>query len=146
MADQREPTDRTEPTAQREPTDRTEPSVAVATGRSANAVRHLTAEERTKLGKAARARAPRSSQAEFDPGPDRPDPVALLERQATTRVPELVPIRYGRMLVSPFTFFRGAALVMASDLASTPGRASRPRSAAMPTCPTSVCSPHPSVP
>jgi hypothetical protein len=94
--------------------------VAVATGRSANAVRHLTAEERTKLGKAARARAPRSSQAEFDPGPDRPDPVALLERQATTRVPELVPIRYGRMLVSPFTFFRGAALVMASDLASTP--------------------------
>ncbi len=73
-----------------------------------------------KLGKEARARAPRSSQAEFGAGPDRPDPVSLLGRQATTRVPELVPIRYGRMLVSPFTFFRGAALVMASDLATTP--------------------------
>ena len=65
-------------------------------------------------------RAPRSSQAEFSPATDRPDPVGLLERQATTRVPELVPIRYGRMLVSPFTFFRGAALIMASDLATTP--------------------------
>ncbi len=48
------------------------------------------------------------------------DPIKLLERQAETRVPELVPIRYGRMLVSPFTFYRGAALIMASDLASTP--------------------------
>ena len=63
---------------------------------------------------------PRDSQAVFDPGPDRPDPVSLLEEQATTRVPELVPIRYGRMLVSPFTFFRGAALIMASDLSTTP--------------------------
>ncbi|HEY6380171.1 MAG TPA: DUF2252 domain-containing protein, partial [Candidatus Dormibacteraeota bacterium] len=51
---------------------------------------------------------------------DRPDPVALLEGQARTRVPELVPIRYGRMLVSPFTFYRGAALIMAADLAATP--------------------------
>ena len=50
----------------------------------------------------------------------RADPVELLEQQAKTRVPELVPIRYGRMLVSPFTFYRGAALLMASDLASTP--------------------------
>jgi uncharacterized protein (DUF2252 family) len=56
----------------------------------------------------------------FEPGADRLDPVALLASQAGTRVPELVPIRYGRMLVSPFTFFRGAALVMASDLSSTP--------------------------
>ena len=64
--------------------------------------------------------APRSSHGEFRPAGDRPDPVALLERQATSRVPELVPIRYGRMLVSPFTFFRGAALIMAADLASTP--------------------------
>ena len=54
------------------------------------------------------------------PQPDRPDPVALLEEQAKTRVPELVPIRYGRMLVSPFTFYRGAALIMASDLSTTP--------------------------
>ena len=71
-------------------------------------------------GKEARARVPRESHATFEPGPDRPDPVALLQEQAKTRVPELVPIRYGRMLVSPFTFFRGAALVMASDLSTTP--------------------------
>ena len=56
----------------------------------------------------------------FTPGSLRADPVELLERQAVTRVPELVPIRYGRMLVSPFTFYRGAALIMASDLAGTP--------------------------
>jgi uncharacterized protein (DUF2252 family) len=87
---------------------------------AAHAVPHLTIEERVALGKEARSRAPRSSQAEFSPAKNRPDPVSLLERQATTRVPELVPIRYGRMLVSPFTFFRGAALIMASDLATTP--------------------------
>ena len=71
-------------------------------------------------GKAARAKVPRTSQATFEPAPGRPDPVSLLESQATTRVPELVPIRYGRMLVSPFTFYRGAALIMASDLSTTP--------------------------
>jgi uncharacterized protein (DUF2252 family) len=76
--------------------------------------------ERAAAGKAARAGAPRSSHAEWKPAKDRPDPVKLLESQAATRVPELVPIRHGRMLVSPFTFFRGAALIMASDLASTP--------------------------
>ncbi|MGA3148826.1 MAG: DUF2252 domain-containing protein, partial [Acidimicrobiales bacterium] len=81
---------------------------------------HPTVEERVRLGKEARTLAPRSSQSEFSPAEDRPDPVALLEGQAATRVPELVPIRYGRMLVSPFTFFRGAALIMASDLATTP--------------------------
>ncbi|HYB47914.1 MAG TPA: DUF2252 domain-containing protein, partial [Streptosporangiaceae bacterium] len=58
--------------------------------------------------------------AAFDPPSDRPDPIALLEDQAKSRVPELVPIRWGRMLVSPFTFYRGAALPMASDLATTP--------------------------
>ena len=63
---------------------------------------------------------PRDSHAVFDPPADRPDPVSLLEQQAVSRVPELVPVRYGRMLVSPFTFFRGAALPMASDLAKTP--------------------------
>jgi hypothetical protein len=89
-------------------------------GAPSHAVPHLSLEERVKLGKEARARAPRSSQAEFSPATGRSDPVDLLERQAATRVPELVPIRYGRMLVSPFTFFRGAALVMASDLATTP--------------------------
>ena len=83
-------------------------------------VADLTIEERQKIGKEARSSAPRSSHGQFEAAGDRPDPVALLEGQATTRVPELVPIRYGRMLVSPFTFFRGAALVMAADLASTP--------------------------
>jgi uncharacterized protein (DUF2252 family) len=79
-----------------------------------------TREQRVAQGKSARAAVPRSSHAEFAPGPHRPDPVALLERQAASRVPELLPIRYGRMAVSPFTFFRGAALPMASDLAGTP--------------------------
>jgi uncharacterized protein (DUF2252 family) len=79
-----------------------------------------TPEERRARGKAARRSAPRSSHGAFNPAPDRPDPVALLESQAASRVAELVPIRYGRMLVSPFTFYRGAALIMASDLSTTP--------------------------
>ncbi len=61
-----------------------------------------------------------TSHAVFDPPPDRPDPVSLLEQQAESRLPELVPVRYGRMMVSPFTYYRGAALPMASDLAATP--------------------------
>jgi uncharacterized protein (DUF2252 family) len=81
---------------------------------------HLTPSERRARGKAARAETPRASHAKFEPGSNRPDPVALLESQAEARVPDLVPIRYGRMLVSPFTFYRGAALIMANDLAATP--------------------------
>src|SRR3984885_14276335 len=81
---------------------------------------HLSVAERAALGKAARADVPRSTHAAFEPSPHRPDPVDLLERQAASRVPELVPIRYGRMLVSPFTFYRGGALIMANDLATTP--------------------------
>src|SRR5258708_8742160 len=81
---------------------------------------HLSPAERAMRGKAARAEVPLESHAGFDPRPDRPDPVALLEEQAATRVPELVPVRYGRMMVSPFTYYRGAALPMASDLAATP--------------------------
>jgi uncharacterized protein (DUF2252 family) len=77
-------------------------------------------EERAAAGKAARAEAPRSSHADWAPASDRPDPVELLESQATSRVGRLVPLRYGRMLVSPFTFYRGAAAVMAADLAGTP--------------------------
>jgi uncharacterized protein (DUF2252 family) len=83
-------------------------------------VGQLTPAERAARGKAARAEVPRDSHAVFDPPPDRPDPIALLEEQGKSRVPELVPVRYGRMMVSPFTFFRGAALPMASDLAATP--------------------------
>jgi uncharacterized protein (DUF2252 family) len=80
----------------------------------------LSVQERVARGKEGRGRAPRSIHGRWEPAADRPDPVALLEEQATTRVPELVPIRYGRMLVSPFTFYRGAALIMAADLAGTP--------------------------
>jgi uncharacterized protein (DUF2252 family) len=83
-------------------------------------VEHFTPDERAARGKAARAEVPRRVHGEWEPSPHRPDPVELLEEQAQTRVTELVPIRYGRMLVSPFTFYRGAAAVMASDLANSP--------------------------
>jgi uncharacterized protein (DUF2252 family) len=76
--------------------------------------------ERAAAGKAARDVAPRSSHGEWEPATDRTDPVEMLERQATSRVGQLLPLRYGRMLVSPFTFYRGAAAVMAADLAGTP--------------------------
>jgi len=80
----------------------------------------LTPAERAARGKKARARVPRDSHAMFDPPSDRQDPIGLLEEQARTRVPELVPVRWGRMMVSPFTYYRGAALPMAADLATTP--------------------------
>ena len=76
--------------------------------------------ERAAAGKAARSQAPRSAHAEWEPAGDRADPVAILEGQGSNRVPELLPIRYGRMAVSPFTFYRGAAAVMAADLSGTP--------------------------
>jgi uncharacterized protein (DUF2252 family) len=85
-----------------------------------NVVAHLSVDERVARGKAARAEVPRSRHAEYEPHAERANPVDLLELQARTRVPELVPIRYGRMLVSPFTFYRGAAKIMAADLAGTP--------------------------
>jgi uncharacterized protein (DUF2252 family) len=93
----------------------TEPQTTTA----APVVAHFTAAERAARGRAARAECPRSSHAGCELEDDR-DPVAILEAQAESRVPELVPVRYGRMLVSPFTFYRGAAAVMAHDLASTP--------------------------
>ena len=80
----------------------------------------LTPAERAARGKTARAEVPRDSHAVFDLPADRPDPIGLLAEPGKSRVPELVPIRYGRMMLSPFTFFRGAALPMASDLATTP--------------------------
>ena len=76
--------------------------------------------DRAALGRQARAQAPRARHGEWAPASDRPDPVELLEEQAVSRVQELVPLRYGRMLVSPFTFYRGAAYLMASDLARSP--------------------------
>ena len=80
----------------------------------------LSVAERTARGRQARGEASRNSHGRWEPRADRPDPVTLLEQQAATRVPELVPIRHGRMMVSPFTFLRGAANVMASDLDGTP--------------------------
>ena len=82
-------------------------------------VPHFTRAERAARGRAARAEVPRSAQGEIE-FPKRRDPVGLLEEQAVSRVLDLVPIRYGRMLVSPFAFYRGGALIMAADLAKTP--------------------------
>jgi uncharacterized protein (DUF2252 family) len=83
-------------------------------------VEHPSVEDRRARGKAARERASTSSHAGWKPAHDRPDPIALLEQQDQARVPELVPVRHGRMMVSPFTFYRGAAKIMASDLNGTP--------------------------
>jgi uncharacterized protein (DUF2252 family) len=79
----------------------------------------LTRADRVARGKGARAQAPLESHAEFTPDGSR-DPVGLLLEQAKSRVPELVPVRHGRMLVSPFAYYRGAALPMAADLCTTP--------------------------
>jgi uncharacterized protein (DUF2252 family) len=83
-------------------------------------VPHLSVDERRAKGKEARDRTPPSSHAGWTPASDRPDPVGLLEEQNRTREPDLVPVRHGRMLVSPFTFYRGGAKIMAADLAGTP--------------------------
>ncbi|MET7684478.1 DUF2252 domain-containing protein [Streptomyces sp. NPDC005423] len=76
--------------------------------------------DRAGRGRAARSRVPRSAHGGWIPGVDRPDPVAVLERQGRDRLPELLPIRYGRMAASPFAFLRGSAAVMAADLAALP--------------------------
>jgi uncharacterized protein (DUF2252 family) len=101
-------------------TQSTEKQSAARVRTARDRVQHLSRAERVAIGKAARSAVPRSRHAEFDPPSDRPDPITLLEEQAGSRVPDLVPIRYGRMLVSPFAFYRGAARIMASDLAQTP--------------------------
>jgi uncharacterized protein (DUF2252 family) len=96
-----------------------EPAAPVLPKQSAR-VEHFSVAEREARGKAARAEVPRRVHAEWEPTSFRRDPVELLEEQGKTRVPELVPVRYGRMLVSPFTFYRGAAYIMAADLAGQP--------------------------
>jgi len=83
-------------------------------------VEHLTAAERATAGQKARAAVPRRGHGDWAAASDRPDPVAVLEAQAVTRVPDLVPIRYGRMAASAFAFYRGAAAVMAADLGAMP--------------------------
>jgi uncharacterized protein (DUF2252 family) len=111
MTDRRTPTrsSSTQPTTTRSPARKPVRTVA-----------HLSPDERVARGKAARNEVPRASHGRWEPATNRPDPVALLAEQAESRVPELVPIRYGRMMVSPFTFYRGAALIMATDLSTTP--------------------------
>jgi uncharacterized protein (DUF2252 family) len=86
---------------------------------TASAGAPATVAEREAQGKAARERTPRSSHGDWKAAPDRRDPVAILEEQGESRVPELLPIRYGRMASTPFAFFRGAAAVMAADLGKT---------------------------
>ncbi|HEX4821212.1 MAG TPA: DUF2252 family protein, partial [Acidimicrobiales bacterium] len=81
---------------------------------------HPTLAERVSRGEVAREEVPIEVHGQYESVPARADPIAILQGQADNRVPELVPIRYGRMLVSPFTFYRGAAAVMAADLAATP--------------------------
>lgn len=96
------------------------PTSGLPGGKAAPKLVHLSVDERVAKGRAARNETPRNSHGRWHPAVDRPDPIALLEGQGLSRVPELVPVRYGRMLVSPFTFYRGAALIMANDLATTP--------------------------
>lgn len=86
----------------------------------ADSIRNSTVEEREAAGRAAREARPRTSLAEFMPTADRPDPVDLLAGQEVARVQALLPLRHQRMAVSPFTFYRGAAVVMANDLAAMP--------------------------
>ena len=83
-------------------------------------IKRRTPAERAEAGRQLRTTVPRSSHAEFEPSADRPDPLDLLAEQSAGRLPDLVPIRYGRMLASPFSYFRGAALPMARDLSATP--------------------------
>jgi uncharacterized protein (DUF2252 family) len=84
------------------------------------AIKHPSVDERKTRGKAARERVAPSAHTGWEPAADRPDPVALLEEQNATREPDLVPVRHGRMMVSPFTFYRGAAKIMVADLKDTP--------------------------
>ena len=83
-------------------------------------IEHPSVKQRRKRGKEARQQVPPSGHQGWKPAADRPDPVALLEAQDATREPDLVPVRHGRMMVSPFTFYRGAAKIMAADLKDTP--------------------------
>ena len=81
---------------------------------------HLSVDERRALGRKLKREMPPASHEGWQPAAGRPDPVVLLEAQEATREPDLVPVRHGRMMVSPFTFYRGAARIMADDLKDTP--------------------------
>src|SRR5215471_380475 len=101
---------RPRPASSRKPTNRGKATVAS----------HPSRAELYAMGKALREKCPRSSHADWKPPHNRPDPLRLLEKSNEGRIPELIPIRYGRMVRTPFTFYRGAALNMAADLALTP--------------------------
>ena len=107
-------------------------------------IAHPSVDDRKAKGLEARDRAALSSHTKWRPAEDRPDPVALLEEQDATREPDLVPVRHGRMMVSPFTFYRGAAKIMAADLRTRRWPGWRPSCAAMRTCRISARSPRPS--
>jgi hypothetical protein len=83
-------------------------------------IAHPSIDERRAVGRQTHERTPPSSHTGWQPAADRPDPVALLEAENLAREPGLVPVRHGRMMVSPFTFYRGAAKIMAADLKDTP--------------------------
>jgi hypothetical protein len=87
---------------------------------AATKIEHPTVEERKARGKSSRDQASPSSHTKWKPAADRPDPVSLLEEQDSSREQDLVPVRHGRMMVSPFTFYRGPAKIMAADLETTP--------------------------
>ena len=76
-------------------------------------------EHRRRAGRALRKEVPRADHGSWSPAPGRPDPVGMLEENNRPRLPDLVPVRYGRMLASPFAFLRGSAVIMADDLAGT---------------------------
>ncbi|MFG2976468.1 DUF2252 domain-containing protein [Streptomyces sp. NPDC048331] len=95
-------------------------TTVTGTATAADDGRRLSAEDRAVKGRAARAATPRSAHGDFEPSSHRADPMDVIERQSATRLQELVPIRYGRMAESPFRFYRGAAAIMAGDLAGTP--------------------------
>ncbi len=92
----------------------------MAVNETVTKVAHLSLDERQAEGRQASDRTPASSHSGWHPAADRPDPVALLEEQDLTREQDLVPVRHGRMMVSPFTFYRGGARIMAADLKDTP--------------------------
>jgi hypothetical protein len=100
-----------------------------------------TVQERIVNGKTARTRCPREAHAAWEVPQDRPDPIEVLETQAKSRIPQFIPIRYGRMLASPFAFYRGAAAIMASDLAHTPNSGLEVQLCGDATCEISVASP-----
>ncbi len=99
---------------------RTKPKPDVVNNAGAFPGGYISADERRAAGKALRDAAPRAAQGGWKPAKDRRDPIELLHESNESRIPELIPIRFGRMSQSPFAFYRGSAAVMAADLASTP--------------------------